>query len=43
MKHWHACGALQAAKEQLKKLTPGTYIGNAAQQAKALPRHLSKH
>ncbi len=30
------------AKESLKKLTPGNYIGNAAQQAKDLPKHLKR-
>lgn len=33
-------GLPKDAKEALKHLTPGTYIGNAAQQAKNLPKHL---
>ncbi len=33
-------GLPQPAKEQLKKLTPANYIGNAAQQAANLPHHL---
>ncbi len=33
-------GLPQHAKDALKKLTPANYIGNASQQAKALPKHL---
>ncbi|PNW73601.1 hypothetical protein CHLRE_13g565321v5 [Chlamydomonas reinhardtii] len=33
-------GLPEPAKEQLKKLTPANYIGNAAQQATSLPHHL---
>ena len=28
------------AKKALRQLTPATYVGNAAQQAAQLPRHL---
>ncbi len=34
-------GLPENAKKSLKHLTPGTYIGNAAQQAKDLGRHLA--
>jgi adenylosuccinate lyase len=33
-------GLPQPAKEQLKKLTPANYIGNAVQQASNLKHHL---
>ena len=33
-------GLPQEAKEALKRLTPGTYIGNAVAQAKGLGKHL---
>lgn len=35
-------GLPNEAKQVLKQLTPATYIGNAAQQAKDVPKHL-KH
>jgi hypothetical protein len=32
----------EAARAELQQLTPWAYVGNAAQQAKALGQHLSK-
>jgi hypothetical protein len=32
----------EAARAELQQLTPWTYVGNAARQAKALGHHLSK-
>ena len=34
-------GIPEAAKQELLHLTPATYIGNAAQQAKNIRKHLA--
>lgn len=34
-------GIPEGAKQELLQLTPGTYVGNAAQQAKDIRKHLA--
>jgi adenylosuccinate lyase len=36
-------GVPREAKQQLAELTPATYTGNAAQQARQLKQHLAQH
>ena len=35
-------GIPEAAKAELLALTPATYVGNAAAQARNLPKHLAQ-